>query len=154
MKRIILLLLLCIGSTGFSQNLLTLEEAIKETLEHNFAIRIAKNEFKIDSLNATAGNAGMLPRVNAAVINNNTIQNATLTQITGTEIEIEGARNLNINYGIGLEWTIFDGFSMFARNKQLKEFKNLGENEMRLAVLTKVSEVYSTYYQLVNLQKL
>lgn len=154
MKRIILLLLLCIGSIGFSQNLLTLEEAIKETLEHNFAIRIAKNEFKIDSLNATAGNAGMLPRVNAAVINNNTIQNATLTQITGAEIEIEGARNLNINYGIGLEWTIFDGFSMFARNKQLKEFKNLGENEMRLAVLTKVSEVYSTYYQLVNLQKL
>lgn len=154
MKRIILLLLLCIGSIGFSQNLLTLEEAIKETLEHNFAIRIAKNEFKIDSLNATAGNAGMLPRVNAVVINNNTIQNATLTQITGTEIEIEGARNLNINYGIGLEWTIFDGFSMFARNKQLKEFKNLGENEMRLAVLTKVSEVYSTYYQLVNLQKL
>jgi len=154
MKRIILLLLLCIGSKGFSQNLLTLEEAIKETLEHNFAIRIAKNEFKIDSLNATAGNAGMLPRVNAAVINNNTIQNATLTQITGNEIEIEGARNLNINYGIGLEWTIFDGFRMFARNKQLKEFQNLGENEMRLAILTRVSEVYTTYFQLVNLQKL
>lgn len=154
MKKIIFLTIIGFSFTASGQSLLTLEDAIKETLENNYSIRITKNEFKIDSLNATAGNAGMLPRVSAAVINNNTIQNATLTQITGNEIEIEGARNLNINYGIGLEWTIFDGFRMFARNKQLKEFKNLGENEMRLAVLTRVSEVYSTYFQLVNLQKL
>lgn len=154
MKKIMLLCSFLISFLTSAQSILTLEEAVKETLEHNFAIRIAKNEYKVDSLNATIGNAGMLPRVNAAVINNNTIQNATLTQIGGTEIEIEGARNLNISYGVGLEWTIFDGFQMFARNKQLKEIKNLGENELRLAVMTKVSEVYSTYYQLVNLQKL
>jgi len=154
MKKIIFLTIIGLSITTSGQTLLTLEEAVKETLEHNFSIRIAKNELIVDSLNATAGNAGMLPRVNAAVINNNTIQNATLTQISGNEIEIEGARNLNISYGVGLEWTIFDGFQMFARNKQLKEIKNLGENELRLAVLTKVSEVYSTYYQLVNLQKL
>lgn len=151
-KTIYILLFLSFLNTQ-GQTLLTLEEAISNTLENNFSIKIAKNDLKIDELNNSVGNAGMLPKVNAVVTNSNTVQYAELSQANGNEIEIDGARNLNINYGVGLDWTIFDGFRMFARNKQLKEIQNLGETELKLAVLTKVSEVYNVYYALAIQQR-
>ncbi len=136
------------------QSLLTLEEAISLTLENNFDIRIAKNEVKISDENLSLGNAGMLPRVNGIITNNNTVLNINQTQSNGNEIEIDGAKNININYGVGLEWTIFDGFSMFSRHNQLKEFQKLSETELKLQVLSNVSEVYDAYYTLVNQQHL
>lgn len=136
-----------------AQKMLTLEEAISKTLEHNFDLQMVANNLKIAEENVTIGNAGMLPNLGFVVTQNNSVQNATLQQANGNEIEIEGAENLNLNYGVGLNWTIFDGFRMFARHKQLKETQKLSETELRLAVLTKVSEVYASYYQLVNLQK-
>lgn len=153
MKKTIYILLFLSFLDTQSQTLLTLEEAISNTLESNFSIQIAKNDLKIDELNNSVGNAGMLPKVNAVVTNNNTVQYAEMKQASGNEIEIDGARNLNINYGVGLDWTIFDGFRMFARNKQLKEIRNLGETELKLAVLTKVSEVYNVYYALAIQQR-
>jgi outer membrane protein len=135
-----------------AQKLITLEEAISKTLEHNFDIKIVANQLKMAEENVSMGNAGMLPNVEFLATQNNSVQYATLQQANGNEIDINGAENLNLNYGVGLNWTIFDGFRMFARHKQLKESQKLSETELRLAVLTKVSEVYASYYQLVNLQ--
>jgi outer membrane protein len=156
MKNFKYILVLFISFPAFmvAQTVLTLEEAISITLENNFDIRIAKNELQIDQENVSIGNAGMLPRVNGVVTNNNTILKTKQTQANGNEIEIDGAKNLNLNTGIGLEWTIFDGFRMFARHNQLKEIQKLGETELKLNVLTKVSEVYDTYFILVNQQHL
>ncbi|WP_396152567.1 TolC family protein [Flavobacterium sp.] len=156
MKKLFLFyLLLFIGIPLWSQNqpILTLEEAVALTLENNFDIRIAKNDLKIDEENVTIGNAGMLPRINGTVTNNNTILNQTQTQAIGNEIEIDGARNININYGVGVEWTIFDGFRMFARHNQLKELQNLGATELKLSVLSRVSAVYQTYFTLATQQQ-
>jgi outer membrane protein len=46
-----------------SQNLLTLEEAIKIGLENNYSIKLARNSSMINTANNTYGNAGMLPVV-------------------------------------------------------------------------------------------
>ena len=109
---------------------------------------------QIDQENVSIGNAGMLPRVNGTITNNNTVLNIDQTFANGNEVEIDGAKNLNLNFGVGLEWTIFDGFRMFARHNQLKELQKLGETELKFNVLTRVSEVYDTYYILVNQQHL
>lgn len=156
MKKLFLFYLLpFIGIPLWSQTqpILTLEEAVALTLENNFDIRLAKNDLKIDEENVTIGNAGMLPRINGTVTNNNTILNQTQTQASGNEIEIDGARNININYGVGIEWTIFDGFRMFARHNQLKELQNLGATELKLSVLSRVSAVYQTYFTLATQQQ-
>lgn len=156
MKKLFLIFILsCIGIPLWSQPqpILTLEETVALTLENNFDIRIAKNDLKIDEENVTIGNAGMLPRINGTVTNNNTILNQTQTQANGNEIEIDGARNININYGVGIEWTIFDGFRMFARHNQLKELQNHGETELKLSVLSLVSAAYQTYYTLASQQQ-
>jgi outer membrane protein TolC len=156
MKKILLsYIFVLIGFPVWSQiqPILTLEEAVAQTLENNFDIRIAKNDLKIDEENVTIGNAGMLPRINGTITNNNTILNQSQTQASGNEIEIDGARNININYGVGVEWTIFDGFRMFARHNQLKELQNLGATELKLSVLSRVSAVYQTYFTLVTQQQ-
>lgn len=155
MKKIYYILLVAMGMPVWlnGQTVLTLEEAIAKTLENNFDIRIAKNELKIDETNVTVGNAGMLPRINGAITNNNTVLNIDQTFANGEEVEIDGARNININYGVGIEWTIFDGFRMFARHNQLRELQNLAETELKLAILTKVSAVYQTYFTLATQQQ-
>jgi outer membrane protein len=154
MKNSLFLILYFFCFSVWSQNkpILTLEEAISKTLSNNYDIRIAKNDLKIDEMNVSAGNAGMLPRVSGTVLNNNTILNQTQTQASGNEIEVDGARNLNINYGVGIDWTIFDGFRMFARHNQLKELQNLGATELKVSILGRVSAVYQTYFNMVTQQ--
>ncbi|MBP6584330.1 MAG: TolC family protein, partial [Flavobacterium sp.] len=75
MKNFKYIVIFLIGLPLFAvgQTVLTLEEAIAITLENNFDLRIAKNEVKINEENVSLGNAGMLPRVNGIVTNNNTI---------------------------------------------------------------------------------
>lgn len=136
-----------------AQEALTIEQAVALALENNYDVRIAKNDVKIDETNISLGNAGILPSLVAVATNNNTVLNTTQTQANGSEVEIDGARNTTLNYGLALEWTIFDGFKMFAKHKQLKEFKNLSETELKASILTKLSDVYETYYTINSLQE-
>nr|WP_294777988.1 TolC family protein [uncultured Flavobacterium sp.] len=136
-----------------SQTLLKLEDAVKIALENNYDIKLAKNELKIDELNNSIGNAGMLPTVSATVVNNNSILNTTQTQADGSERTLDGARNMNLTYGVGLDWTVFDGMRMFARKEQLNILQKQGEAELKLAILTKISEVYLNYFDLVQQQQ-
>lgn len=148
-----LLFLFLLGFSSQAQEMLKLEDAVKIALENNYEIKIAKNNLKIDETNSTAGNAGMLPNVNATLTNNNSILNTSQTQADGTERTLDNARNLNLTYGIGLDWTIFDGMKMFARREQLKVLQRQGEAELKLAIITKISDVYATYFDLVQQQQ-
>src|SRR5690606_14256801 len=148
---------LCFGFLSLlmnSQNLLTLNEAVQIALENNYEIRLASNNLGIDSLSATPGLAGMLPRVFASANTNNSTQYSSQVRADGTEIELDGAKNNNQTYGVGLNWTIFDGFSMFARYDQLKELEKLGEAELKSTILNRVSDIMITYYDLVQQQQL
>lgn len=136
-----------------AQEILTLEEAVRIALENNYEIKIAKNDLRIDQTSAVIGNAGILPTVTANVIDNNGIQNASQTRIDGTQNSLDNARNNNLNYGVGLDWTVFDGFRMFARYDQLKALQKLGEAQLKLTIITKISDVNETYFDLVQQQQ-
>lgn len=136
-----------------AQELLTLEDAVKMALENNYEIRISKNDLNIDKTNVTVGNAGMLPKVAANVVDVNGIQNTTQTRSDGTINKLDNAKNNSLTYGVGLDWTVFDGFKMFAKYDQLKALQKLGEAELKLTVITKISDVTSTYYDLVQQQQ-
>ncbi|WP_298146497.1 TolC family protein [Flavobacterium sp.] len=136
----------------FSQQVLPLDKAVAELLSANFEINISKKLAVVDSLNVTAGNAGMLPQIAAVVTNNNTVLNQTQSQANGNEIEIDGAKNLNINYGVALDWTVFDGFRMFSRKKELAEIRNQGTAEFKAAVLDRLAALYNAYFTVSVLQ--
>ncbi|MCG9792732.1 TolC family protein [Flavobacterium algicola] len=136
-----------------AQQTLSIEDAIKIALKNNYEIQIASNNLKVDSENNTAGNAGMLPIVTASIIDNNNIQNLSQTRSDGTVNSLNNGKSNSLNYGIGLDWTIFDGMKMFARRDQLKELQKLGESQLKWTIITKIGDVYSTYYDIVQQQQ-
>jgi outer membrane protein TolC len=146
-------LLFLVGFQLQAQEILKLEDAVKIALENNYDIKISENNLKIDETNSTAGNAGMLPVISATLVNNNSILKSTQTQSNGEERTLNNARNLNLSYGVGLDWTVFDGLRMFARREQLKVLQKQGESELKLTIVTKISEVYATYFDLVQQQQ-
>ena len=150
-----LLFLLVLATTLASnaQEVLTVEEAVKIALENNYQIKTAKNDLRMDETAVSPGQAGMLPQVTASIVDNNSVQNLSQTRVDGTEVERDNAKNSNISYGVALEWTIFDGLRMFANYEQLKETEKLGEAELKQAILGKVGDVMTTYYDLVQQQQ-
>lgn len=149
----ITLAFIIIGFSTQAQELLTLEDAVKIALENNYDIKIAENNSKIDATNNNLANAGMLPSLNANFTNNNSQLNTTQTQADGTERKLDNAKNMNLTYGVGLDWTIFDGLSMFARKEQLNILEQQGKAELQAAILTRISDVYTTYFDLVQQQQ-
>jgi len=148
----IVLFLFCIAKTS-AQEVLTLEDAIKIALENNFDIKIAKNNLKINETNVAIGNAGMLPSATASVLDNNSIQNSSQTRQDGTTTSLDNAKNNSLNYGVSLDWTIFDGMKMFAKYDQLKELQNRSDAQLKWTIINKVSSVNNVYYDLIQEQQ-
>lgn len=148
----LLLFFFCIIKIN-AQEVLTIEDAVKIALENNYEIKIASNNLNIDKTNVSTGNAGMLPKVTASLLDNNGIQNSSQTRQDGTVTSLDNAKSNSLNYGVGLDWTIFDGFKMFAKLDQLKELQKLGEAQLKLTIITKISDVNATYFDLVQQQQ-
>ncbi|WP_445457846.1 TolC family protein [Flavobacterium sp. HNIBRBA15423] len=153
LKIIQYILLLLVSFQLQAQEILSLEDAVKIALENNYEIKIAKNNLKIDETNNNLANAGLLPTISANLTNNNSQLNTTQTQADGSVRTLDGAKNMNLSYGVGLDWTIFDGLSMFARKEQLSVLEAQGKSELQATILSRISDVYLTYYDLVQQQQ-
>ncbi|MCK0146382.1 TolC family protein [Arenibacter sp. F26102] len=132
------------------QEILKVEEAVQIALENNYQIKIAANELQIDEVSVSMGNAGMLPQVGLGLTDNNSIQNLSQTRSDGSNVERDNAKNNSLNYGIAMDWTLFDGLKMFADYEQLKESQKLGEAQLKQVILNTVGEVMITYFDLVQ----
>jgi outer membrane protein TolC len=137
-------------SNAKAQKVMTLENAVKTALENNYEIKIASNNSLISKTNVAIGNAGMLPTLAASVTANNRVQNSSQTLQSGVVNSLDNAKNNSLNYGVNLDWTVFDGFKMFAKLDQLKELQKLGEAQLKQTILTKISAVTNTYFDLVQ----
>jgi outer membrane protein len=132
---------------------LTLEEAIRITLENNYNIKLVANNLEISKNNVNPGVAGALPYIGGTVTNSHSVLDSRQVQPNGLVTEKNGARNSNFNYGVGLSWTIFDGFGMFARYDQLQELERFGKENLQVAIMANVAAVTTTYYNLVQQQQ-
>ncbi|MBB6238402.1 outer membrane protein TolC [Pedobacter sp. AK013] len=153
-KLKIFILLVSLSLSGFAQEKLSLQEAITVALQNNYDIKISKNQIDIAKNNANIGNAGMLPNLTGSYTNGGSIQNTRQTPATGPDRVITGAKSTNNSYGAELNWTIFNGFSMFANYDRLKELQKQGELNARLTILTTVADVITAYYDIVRQQQL
>jgi outer membrane protein len=153
-KLKIFTLLLSLSLSGVAQEQLSLQEAITIALQNNYDIKINKNQVAMAKNNANIGNAGMLPNLTGSYTNGGSIQNTRQTPATGPDRVITGAKSTNNSYGADLNWTIFDGFSMFANYDRLKELQKQGELNARLTILTTVADVITAYYDIVRQQQL
>lgn len=148
-----LLVLMLTCGASFAQEKLNLHEAIQIALEKNYDIKLLANDLTISKNNANSAIAGVLPVVTGNLSTNNSIQNANQTQSNGTVTDINGAKNSNLNYGLSLDWKVFDGFGMFAAYKGLQELQKLGEANLQVTVLSTVFNVINGYYDIARQQE-
>ncbi len=147
MHKFIFLALFCLSLTAGAQ---PLESFIQEALEANYDIRIVREESDIALNNNTPGNAGFLPVIDAGgqyqVSENNTVQNF----FDGSTREGAGARNTGLNGDISLNWTLFDGFRMFANRDRFGYLESIGQSNVRFFVDQTIADLTSVYYQIVK----
>jgi len=137
-------------SSVFSQENLSLEDAVKIALQNNYSINIARNEKEISENNLSLGNAGFLPQLDAEGAYSKSINKTTQEYLTGQKINNSNAKSSSLSGDITLNWTIFNGFEMFASFNQLKELKKQGETNFKIAVENNISDVITTYYDIIR----
>ncbi len=155
-KHFIFFIALWLASANqtFAQEKLTLVDAISIALKNNYDIKLLNNEEIIAKNNTNLGNAGILPVAVGTFSTGGSRQNTVQTQSTGTQRVTDGARSSNMAYGVGLDWTIFDGFRMFANYDQLKALEQQGQLNSKTQILTTISDVVAAYYNLSKQQQL
>jgi len=149
------LLLFFISTNVFSQEKLTLEDAIKNCLANNYQINIVKKDLEISENNINKGNAGMLPTIDArsAYRYSNPQKLIEFAGNAQPPIETDGANVENISASVELNWTLFDGFAMFSNYDKLESLKDLSEIQLQIMVENKVKELINSYLNALTIQE-
>lgn len=129
---------------------MTLEDAVKIALSNNFSINIARNESKIADNNASIGNAGFLPSLDASGTYLKSSNDTKQEYVDGRIINSNGAQSTNITAGLNLNWTIFDGLEMFANIDMLKELNKIGQENFKSEVENNIADITDVYFNLIR----
>ena len=142
---------------AIAQDTLTLEKAIRISLENNYAIKIVQSRKVIAANNVTQGNAGFLPFVDASAARNydtrNIIRQENFNPNVAPISNVRGINNNNSSAGVNLSWTIFDGLAMFAAYDQLREIKAAGHENAEITIENTVAQVSNAYYDVLRQQE-
>lgn len=155
MYKTIVTTTLCLLMTALNaQDVFTLDAALQLGIQNNYSIRISRNDASIASNNVTVGNAGFLPSVDAYGTLTQSINNSTQQYLSGDEVVKAGAKNTNGTAGVGLTWTVFDGFSMFVTHDQLKVLEENGQALLKKQIENTISLIMVAYYDVLLEQSL
>lgn len=155
MKKIWLLTAgIFLSALSQAQQKLNLKDAISIALENNYDIKLVKNDLSIAENNNNIANAGMLPVATGDFTTGGSRQNTKQTRADGTVRNLDGIQNSNLSYGVGLDWTVFDGFKMFANYERLKTLEEQGKVNYKGQILLSIANVINAYYNLAKQQQL
>ena len=127
-------------SVKSQETTLSLSGAIEKALENNYGIIISKSQAEISSVNNNWGQAGLLPTVgfNVSSSNNQELINNTTSNF--------------VNGGVGLNWTIFNGFRVKITKNNLEKLEQLAKGYSAVVVENTIQNVIIAYYNIL-LQK-
>ncbi len=167
-KLIISIILAAVPFAANAQETLTLKKAVEKTLENNYSIRVVKRSGEIAENNYSIGNAGMLPRIDAVAGASYAVNDIEMqlnvgggmsgppsdTTSTGPmTIDKTGSATKNYNAAVELNWTLFDGFAMFANYEKLEELKKKSDIEIQTAIEGTIQGLINTYYEAVKMEQ-
>ncbi|MEE4215162.1 MAG: TolC family protein [Bacteroidales bacterium] len=144
MRKIITILSFLLLAPGlFAQDReLGLSDAISLALENNFGLRISRAEADIAGINNNWANAGRMPSIGFTLSGNN---NYNIS---------DDLLSSNINAGLGLRWTIFDGFRVNLTKDRLTQLERLSEGRTAVLIENTIEDVILGYYNVLLQQEL
>ena len=153
MRRLMLAILLGFFSGTYAQSIRTVEEAVALALRHNYDILLVRNDSAAFALDYQYANYAFLPRLNGSVTKlwNNNHQKQELSD--GSKRDRKGIKSNSLIASVNLNWTLFDGFKMFATRDRLAELNRLGELSVKNQVVNTVATILTTYFDIVRQQQ-
>lgn len=132
---------------------LTADQAVKIALQNNIGVRISKASAEIATLGNNPGAAGMLPSLDA--LGGYNVNNAATKQqfFSGEQRNADNANTKALNGDVELNWTLFDGLTMFATKDRLETLERIGKVQLQQEMESTTYDVLTNYYQLVQLEK-
>ena len=149
-KKTVVLLLLISSLSASSQKILTIEDAMAAALKNNYDILITRNDSTAYAIDNSYAYAAFLPRLNAttALLFNNNNQKQQLGD--GSSKGGSGITSDNIQASLNLQWTLFDGFKLFATKDRLAALVQLGDLSIKNQISLTLASVITTYYNIVR----
>ncbi len=151
---ILILLLLIISINKIYAETLSFKDVISIALENNYSIKIMQKQREIASNNVNWGTAGILPRIDINLSGQYSNTDIELDLVTGQKIKGEGNVSTTSNYGIEMNWTLFDGYAMFANYDKNKQLLNKSDIELQIAIEQSIRQLANLYYTALALKKL
>lgn len=153
MKIFSFIFFLFIYTGSFAQDSLTVEDAIKYAISHNYGVTISRNSVEIGQINNDWANAGAYPTIgltaNKSIGSNNVVQKLN----SGADIARNGSLTQNLNAGLGGSWVVFNGFKTFATKRRLEELERMGQYNFRKTLNETVYNVITQYFNIVKLKE-
>ncbi len=147
-----LIIVVALTSNAIAQTL-TLAEARALTLSNNYGIQIQQLNSDIATLQNTAGYAGMLPTISATAAYNTELTNSEQQYFSGDVRSVTNAGANAFDAGVYLNWTLFDGFAMFATRDKLSELAAKGELQLKNEIEYTMYDLNAAWYQMIQLQE-
>lgn len=147
--KLLVLIFICFGSVS-AQEMLSKQEAITETLQNNFGIKIANNDLEIADNNQHILNSGFLPSLTGLAGANYNLEDQEVSFNDGSTNIVDGAETTQYNASVNLNYTLFDGLGRWYDYKSLKENYELGELQARQTIETTLLQLFSVYYEVAR----
>ncbi|WP_298515038.1 TolC family protein [uncultured Kordia sp.] len=136
-----------------AQEILTPDNAIQLTLEHNYGIQIANNTVKVAENNTSILNSGYLPTVTGSAGATYNLDNTEAEFSNGNTTVLNGAESSRYNASVNLNYTLFDGLGRLYNYKRLKQQYQLSELEARETIENTLLQLFSVYYSVAQLSE-
>ena len=130
----------------FSQEDLSLEDAIKIGLKQNFEIQLSKKNLEINKLNNSLGNAGGLPTLNISARKEKAISDQSDNP---TSFIQEILKSESVNAAANLSWTLFNGYGIKANKEKLNQLEYLSNGNLTLIIENTTQAIILSYYNCI-----
>lgn len=146
--RILLFLIsvLFFATFGYSQESLTLDDAIIKGLENNFQIRIAQEQYSIAELNNKWGTVGRFPSISLGVNSINRYDNTPVFDSTAFEFSRGDQYTNSLTPYANLQWLLFDGLSVSMNKRKLELLEAYSMGYSTIVVQNTIQSIILGYY--------
>jgi outer membrane protein len=146
-------ILLCVSLitvfAATSQPVVGLQELVNKALDKNYQLIIVRNTEQIAQNQNTLGNAGFLPSIDVQGNQVWGIQNTEQRFFNGDVRSGDNARSTRQDALVELDWTVFDGFRMFANRNRFASLAQLSSMDTRYYIEQTITDISALYHQLI-----
>ena len=135
------------GQAGRQGRVMTLQECIRQGIEANYDVKLARIQRDVADNNVTMSQ--FLPVVNLNARQNHEAVNTSDHYTSQSTVKNDYATNIAAA-DASLSWRLFDGMGMFATRDRQKELLSQGELNLRNSIEGLVADIADQYYYLVT----